>query len=408
MKKIYLDLQLCAGDEDIEIPEEFEGIDRDIAIDLMRENGLIKDDKTETDPEDNKPDTSTSANEPNSEPPKTDDQQTVNKESEPAGDTTPVKEPKTGEEDKTVVDNNVEENHEGDSSNVKDEDKKTVPYGALKDERGKRKAAQREAEALKAEIAQLRLSAQQPQFIAQQPVQGEQPVTAASQPNDEIIEKAALELFVQKYGREPDDLERSDNVKLASCTYQVNRNFEAYQAQQQRVAVAARQQSQSYRQFTTEQQQADDFEEVQTAFIDELSNLSPQEKQMFTSSYENCERGRGTPQDLFIIKKFWNDVANKYRKANSNQTEPPEKQITKEDTAATKTVEQPPTPPKPAKKTIDEKLKEIEKQPKANIVKGTNQSATVSVDEIARLMNEMPWPEFEKKYPEYAKMVLEG
>jgi len=371
-------LQLFAGDDDIEIPEEFEGIDRDIAIGLMRENGLVEEKSLDNEPTANEP--------PNNEPTEGANQPTnTTNETEPNGNPAPVKEPETGEDDKGSK-------RESDEPH-KDGGQKTVPYGALADERGKRKAAQREAEALKAELEQLRQQQRQP--IVQQPTQTAPP--EATPPVDDIIEKAALQLFQQKYGREPDDLERGDNIKLASCTYEVNRNIEAYQAKQQKAAEEARQHAQSYRHFVQQQSQQDDFAEVQAALVEDLKAMSQEERQIFDSAYFKCDQGQGTSQDLFVVKNYWNNSLAKYRKS----VEPPEKE-----TEPSKT--DPAPPPKPAKKTAEEKLKEIEKQPKASLVKGTNQSSTVNVDEIARLMNEMPWSEFESKYPEYAKLVLES
>jgi len=371
-------LQLFAGDDDIEIPEEFEGIDRDIAIGLMRENGLIEDKSLDNEPAANEP--------PNNEPTEDENQPTdTTNETEPDGNPAPVKEPKSGEGDNGSK-RETDEPH-------KDGGQKTVPYGALADERGKRKVAQREAEALKAELEQLRQQQRQP--IIQQPTQAAP--TEASPPVDDIIEQAALQLFQQKYGREPDDLERGDNIKLASCTYEVNRNIEAYQLKQQKAAEEARQHAQSYKQFVNQQSLQDDFEEVQLALVEDLKVMPLEDQKLFGHAYQLCEKGAGTPQDLFVVKNYWNNSLNKYRESVESS---------EKETESAKT--DPAPPPKPAKKTAEEKLKEIEKQPKSNLVKGTNQSSTVNVDEIARLMNEMPWSEFESKYPEYAKLVLEG
>lgn len=388
MSKLIFNLQRFAGDDDIVIPEEFEGIDRDIAIELMRENGLLDD----TAPENDK---KTDVTPKTSESPEGGDQPTTTKDPESDGNAAPVKEPETDDKG-TGGKTDDEPNKDGDN----DTSKKTVPYGALIDERGKRKAAQREVESLKGEIERLRQQQQNP--ISQpivQPVQHGQPSQATTPPLDDIVEQAALQLFTQKYGREPDDLDRGDNIKLASCTYEINRNIENYQRQQQRATEEARQQAQSFWQFSTEQQQKDDFEEVQASLLDELKNMSPEAQQAFRLAYGNCEQGRGTAQDVFLVKKFWNEARSKYQQSVTQQQES-EKQ-----TEPSKN--EPAPPPKPKTKTAEEKLSEIEKQPKANLVKGT-QSKPVSVEEIARLMNEMPWEDFEKKYPEYAKLVLEG
>ncbi|MBP2644269.1 MAG: hypothetical protein H6Q67_2156, partial [Firmicutes bacterium] len=139
------------------------------------------------------------------------------------------------------------------------------------------------------------------------------------------------------------------------------------------------------------------FEEVQLALVEDLKTMPLEDQKLFGRAYQLCEKGEGTPQDLFVVKNYWNNSQTKYRKS----VEPPEKE-----TEPPKT--DPAPPPKLAKKTAEEKLTEIEKQPKANLVKGTNQSSSVNVEEIARLMNEMPWSEFESKYPAYAKLVLES
>ena len=93
---------------------------------------------------------------------------------------------------------------------------------------------------------------------------------------------------------------------------------------------------------------------------------------------------------MSLVKRYWSDAAAKHRA--TTVAAPAAKVV---DAAKPKSV-----------KTAEEKLNELEKQPKSSLVKGIKPAVGATIAEIERLMNEMDWSEFEKQYPEYAKKVL--
>jgi len=365
----------------IEIPEEFDGIDDDIALETMKEHGLMPDHQekveatTQVEPtEEEKADEKTEE--------KTEEKTSASEEViAPTGGTAPVKEQETGVEATEVVD-----------------DGKTVPYQAMIAERKKRKALQAELDRLKASQGNVApVQVQQP--ATQAPLQEEkkEQTTEEQQRLDEYIEKSAIEMFVDKYKREPDDMNRTDIIILGRYAAKVEDGIQKYQEQQQRVASEAQKVNQSYIQFVTEQQNRDEFEEISASFIDEVESLPPDEQEVVKQAFQQCESGKGTPQEILLVKKIWNDVAKK----TVQSLVPATKETNTQET--TKVVD----PPKPSK-TDEQKLEQIEKHPKTNLVTGTNISNSANETEMARLLNEMEWEDFEKQYPAYAQKLLEG
>lgn len=360
----------------IEIPEEFDGIDDDIALGLMKDNGLIEDEQKE--PEKTEVTTDKVESTDGDDAKKNPDVKEIDPPT--TGQAAPVKEQEQGE---------------GTTDDLKDDATgKTVPYQAMIAERKKRKELQAEIAQLKAQYNNNPVQVQQP--VTQPPVVEQKVEQTAEQQQayDDYIEKSAVEMFIEKYKREPDELSRTDNIILGRYAAKVEDGIQEYQEQQKKIANEAQKNNQSYRQFAADQKARDEYEEIEIAFVEEIKALPPDEQDDFKKALQQCESGTGTRQDVLLVKKFWNDAAKKVVSQNVPSTEIKE---------TTKVV----TPQKPAK-TDEEKLEQIEKHPKVNLVTGNNASASTSIDEIARLMNDMPWPEFEKKHPEFAKLVLEG
>lgn len=352
MSKVKMNLQLFADkdENEIEIPEEFSGIDREIALELMREHGLIPDKQEDKQP----------GQEPSDDQNKEPDQNTDPEEGDPAAGLAPDKEPEAGEDP------------EGE-----DDNKKTVPLAALKDERGKRKNAQRELEALKAEIAQLRAQNQQPQSgRALELQQFEEKKAQEAQDGSknlrrQFIDKAKA-IFVQENGREPDNLDDADSAEIMFIATELKGEYERVQSSQQRALSERQQLAQTYQQFAIDQKNRDDWEEVAAAVEAEFEALPEDEKAILGASYQRCEAGQGTLQDIYLVKKFWNAAADKANKAAAPAEKPK------------------PTEPKPEpkKKTTEEKLQEIEKHPKANLLNGSNTQGGDKLADLARKMQD--------------------
>lgn len=370
----------------VEIPDEFDGLDDEFAYEFMQANGMV----TTTETSDQKDDESA----------KTDDQQVNTETKEPstneaaeteeksdtdtnasAGDTAPVKEPKSEADGKS---------------------EKMVPYNAVTEERKKRQTAQRELENLRAEIAQLRQQITVPQAGPQTTQQAAQKAEAeqTNQQQETVSERRqilnkAKQIFVKENNRDPEPYSDDDH-EIALIAAEIREQDKAEKAEQMRVAQAVQRQAKSYTDFVQTEQQADDFEDVQAAFVENLKTMPDEEKEAFAIAFQRCQlategKGQCDPRDVYLVKKTWNEVAAKYRSAKTPT--PPQAKPEQQ-------------PQKPTGKTVEDKLTELDKHPRSALVNGAK-TTSANLAEIERLFNEMPWPEFEKKYPEYAKLLTE-
>ena len=259
----------------IEIPDELEGLDDDFALSFVQEHGLVpaatKTEETEvTEPEEKELGSET-AGEQTTEPAKDDD-----KSETPVGDTAPVKEPVTGEAETST-------------------DGKTVPIGAMLTERGKYKAEKRRAEALAAEIAQLRAQAQTAQPVQQPAPKQEQTSTGTEQKDDPFAEYEsaiieATQEFVAAKGRDPEPYSADEKIINLRAT-NILKAREDKKAEQQRQYAEMQRHAKSYTDFVATQEQADDFEEIQASLVSAIDSMDPYDKEAFAIALQSLPSG---------------------------------------------------------------------------------------------------------------------
>lgn len=137
--------------------------------------------------------------------------------------------------------------------------------------------------------------------------------------------------------------------------------------------------------FYRAQAAENDFNSIKEyAANDYFSKLSDADKPIISEAYARIERNVASPQDIFCIKNYFTEAKNAYRSKHPVEKKP--------------------------ENTIDktkEKLKEMEKHPKSEQIKGTTttQGGAITTAKLEKMLQTMPW---EQIPDEYKKMLLKG
>ena len=137
-----------------------------------------------------------------------------------------------------------------------------------------------------------------------------------------------------------------------------------------------------YSSFEQEQMKAQDFESIRSHAVNEyFSKLNPVEQQAIADAYQRVQSKTCIPQDIFVVKKYFSEAAQDFRKnqnnVNTNQNNIQVKQ---------------------------EKLKQMERHPKVDLVTGSNSNGGTSVADLERTLQNTDWDDI----PESTKKLLLG
>lgn len=294
------------------------------------------------------------------------------------------------------------------SDSEQDVSNKSIPYARFKEVNDKSKTYAAENEQLKAELQRLQDQRQQPPAAQQQvppaqtqqqpPVEQQQqiritPEFAATINNiahDEAMKMSGLtkeEVEVLEFADENDPKLQAWNAAKQLATTQtwnaVHREFENRRTQQAKVMELHQQVIGDYTSFESEQMKQPDFEATKAYAVGEyFDQLSPLEQQAVRDAWTRVERKVCSPQDVMVVKNYYAQASNAYRK-NANQAQPPEQVL----------------------KQKNEKLKQMERHPRAEQVNGSNAPAgTVTEAELEKML-EGDW---DKIPPDVQKMLLNG
>ena len=349
-------LQLCADkgvdEQTTEIPAEyaeaFEGVEPRIALETLKEAGLL--DKPETTKED-----------PVKEEPEMQEPAETKPDESKPGEQEAAKQPGQDESAKP------EEDKAGGDLRV-----------ALKIERDKRKQLQDEINRLRATAPQQPITQAPAPVQAQQPSLQQQPENIQQRADyEDMLQAEAINRFKQKYGKEPDfyDPEGNDLVKFNILVRQVDKDVESYQNRARQERVQVENTAKQYADYVKDQM-ADDLVEVKRQkAVDQLKQMDPAVAQMIVNAVNRLDADQGTPQDLYIAKNFWEQV-------NPNPAAPTTTQTTV-------------TPVSSQPNTI-EKVKQMEAHPRTNQVSGSNTQGGYTLTELERMLQEKEWNEIPK------------
>lgn len=315
-----------------------------------------------------------------------------------------------GEEDSTGdAAENTEEgdpNADADSDNkqVGEQPKGNIPYVRFKQELDKRKAVEEELAALKAKLEQP--SARSPQVLPgnQESVQ-QQPVNVQQIPNKVEVMKAvtteAIRRAKAQMGLTDDDLagmEFADNLE-AKTQFNV-----IVQQETNSILETARRNAQERAEFENEVQAATkDFTDFVNGFQalpdaaerwDFIANqkfleLTPVHQKVIKAAFDRLQNKRGTSADFIMAKSYFDKAAEEYDAVHQvPSVKPP---------AA-----------KPAIMNVAAKVEAAQALPKSPQVGGTGKTATMSAEEVARILNEPGSEALDKLPPDVLKKVMMG
>ena len=374
------DLKMFEEEEKLVIPEGLEGIDEDIAREIMSEVSSQEENTSKLDEsEDNSSnlDNDLSKSEVNSE----------NNLSAEA------------DSDNKQVDSEGSENEE--------ELNQTIPYKRFKEVNEKSKAKDDEIIALRQELLAAK---QQSSNVSNQVYPGNQAVNHENHAelnnvnpllNPAVIQEVnnlAVEEALKISGltkEQLEEIEYGDPNDVRISTYktavdlarqnifsQLNSEIQTRRAMEQRELQLRQHSIADYSSFEQEQMKAQDFESIRSHAVNEyFSKLNPVEQQAIADAYQRVQSKSCVPQDVFVVKKYFSEAAQDFRKnqnnVNTNQNNIQVKQ---------------------------EKLKQMERHPKVDLVTGSNSNGGISVSDLERTLQNTDWDDI----PEATKNLLLG
>ena len=367
------DLKMFEEEEKIVIPEGLEGIDEDIAREIMSEVSSQEESKNSLDELDN----DSSKDEVGAE----------NNLSAEA------------DSDNKQVDSEGSENEE--------ELNQTIPYKRFKEVNEKSKAKDDEIIALRQELLAAK---QQSSNVSNQVYPGNQAVNhenhaelnnvnplfnpAVIQEINSLANEEALK--ISGLTREDlDEIEYSDPNDTRISTYktavelarqnifsQLNSEIQTRRVMEQKVLQLRDQSIADYSSFEQEQMKAQDFESVRSHAVNEyFAKLNHVEQQTIADAYQRIQSKTCIPQDIFVVKKYFSEAAQDFRK-NQNNVNRNQNNI----------------------QVKQEKLKQMERHPKVDLVTGSNSNGGTSIADLERTLQNTDWDDI----PENTKKMLLG
>lgn len=348
----FFDIQLFA-DENVEIPEELEGISPETAAEIMKEAGISKETSEETKEE---------------EQPEEQDNQAADADS----DNKQVEE---------SPENKTQENEEG-------KEPANIPYKRFKEINEKAKAKDAEIAALKAQIE----AAQQQRNSQQQlPQQNQLPQQMQQQsernPQNEIalmqeIYKAAREEAKKVTGFTDEDIANIEyddtgknelwnqtlQFKLAQINQDVQTEIKRREQETFNFQKTIQTSYAQFNEFSNNLAKEADFEQVKNHALNDYFTSLPEFLQtVVKEAYEKVGKENCSPKDLAIVQNYINAAKNDYRLKNQTTQQ-----------------QQPPS-------TNKEKIKQMEAHPKVSQIQGSNTAGGTTIADIERMVDTMEW-----------------
>ncbi|WP_110953046.1 hypothetical protein [Anaerosinus massiliensis] len=388
MQNMLIDLKLFSDNEP-EIPAELEGVDKDIALSILKEAGL------------------------NNEPETVESEEQTTEEVQESEESTEGTAASNGEADtdtKQVDDETVEpENQE---SAEEGQEPAHIPYKRFKEVNDKAKAKDAELAKLQAELNALR--AQQNIAVPQQP-----PANQVQQPpyqqvtnnnlnqSPEVDQTLFRQVATTAYERAKKNLGLSDedinsidyadpvkkreweaayNIELVRLTQEANNLVERQQREYVQKQQDQQQVNYEYNRLVNDLRGQNDFNDVyQYACTEAFSSLQPIEQRAVSEAFSRTESGQGSLQDILIVKNHFINAQQKFREKQSNDK-----------AAAEVPIVQPVIQPVDKIEKTKEKIKQMEAHPKVSQISGANSQGGTSIADLERMIQETNWEDLPK------------
>lgn len=333
-------------------------------------------------------------------------EETVEEQPQPeeAPEETPVEEAQEVEQEQEAP-------AEADSDNkqVADNVPGNIPYARFKQQNDKLKSVERELAELKARLETAQQVPPQPVYQQQAPVP--QPTPANNNNLDErevmsAVTQEAIRRAKEKLGLTDDDvnnLDFSDNIEARyqfqtlvqresnAILDQARRNSQERIAREQQVQQATTAFTNFVNQF---QAQADAAERWQYISEERFLQLDQFEQGAIKTAFKKLQQNKGTPGDYFLAVNYFNRASKEFDDKKKPVAPPPPA----------------PTPaPAPVQRvTAADKLKQAQALPKAPNVQGAMSTTTMSLEDIAELMNKPGNEGIDKIPPAIWDRILNG
>ena len=359
------------------IPEGLEGIEEDTAREIMSEVSSQEESKKNLDELDNELDNNSSEEE-------------VSSESNLSAE---------ADSDNKQVDSDV--------SKAEEDLNHPIPYKRFKEVNDKAKAKDDEINALKQELLAVK---QQSDDLSKQTQPTNQGVVNENNSNlnnvNPLLNPAVIQevnnlaveeaLKISGLTKEQlEEIEYGDPNDVRISTYktavdlarqnifsQLNSEIQTRRAMEQRELQLRQHSIADFSSFEQEQMKAKDFESIRSHAVNEyFSKLNPVEQQAIADAYQRVQSKSCVPQDVFVVKKYFSEAAQDFRKSQNNIN-------AKQDSIQVK----------------QEKLKQMERHPKVDLVTGSNSNGGISVSDLERTLQNTDWDDI----PEATKNLLLG
>ena len=342
----FLDLQLFAKEEQVEIPAELEGVSEEVAREVMKEipqDEPEKESVEETTEETQEEETSEEAPEETSEAPEAEHAET-------------------------------------------DSDKKSgkVPYERFKEVNDKYRRTEEEAQALRQQLAQLQerkeAGKQEETPLKQQNI----PMDLLNQAYDlakkQVIEQ--LNLTEEDYS----DLEYQDEQEKAKVDRAIKFQFDTIcqQAREQAKVLAAQEREKQvavqtaykdYLSMAEEEQKRSDFENIWNyATTEHFAALPDYQKFIIQNAFDCVNQGVGSIEQVQLVKDYYQNAKASFLN-------------------------------RPKAEKEQKKVKQMANAPRVDKVRGTPSTGGMTMAEVERMVNETPWEEIP---PEIRSQLLSG
>lgn len=291
-----------------------------------------------------------------------------------------------------------------------EEPQQNIPYKRFKEINDKYKAKDAENLALKEQLSKLKLQQNTYQPQTQQPTSTvtNQAQTTSSNPllnadvvrriNEIAVDEAMKIVGVTK--EEIEELEyvdkndpRIETFKTAielsrqNTLNRLNNEIQIQQAESQRIMQLHQQVLSDYAAFEQQQIQSEDFEQVKTyAVNDFFNNLAPLEQQAISDAYQRIQNKSCSPQDVFVVKNYYSAAAQEFRKNNQSLNQSPSSHA--------------------AVAQKQEKLKQMDRHPRIDMIStGNNSNESLTINSLERMVKEKDWDDIP---PDIQKLLLSG
>lgn len=333
------------SDDAIEIPEELEGVSREVALEVMREEGMISP-----------------------------------KNAEPTDDTNDDEE--TGEQEEDNQDGQAADADSVTKQKAEKTDPQPVPYKRFSEINAAKTKAEADLAAAMAKLAAYEQQQKAPTATTEQAPQANQ---APQQDYESLFDAEARKRFAAEHnGREFDDefASSKDASDFALTRFELKQEVNQAMEQQQAQAHQAEEKqavvNTAWQNMLTElSANNDDYQDIiKFALTDKFNASDDLTKQALMAADSRVKAGRPAAEDVILLRRYYAEAAEEFHAQSGEEQKQPV--------------------PVPKVPLGQQKLEKMAAHPRVGNIKGTGDVGGFTTAEATRMVNEMPWDKVPK------------